>query len=68
MILLSIFLGLAALIWPSLWLLAGAFFTLGWALQFLGHAIEGERPEFFKDWRFLFVGTRWWLKKVTGRL
>jgi uncharacterized membrane protein YGL010W len=44
----------------------GLFF-LGWLFQFLGHAFEGKPPEFFKDWRFLFVGLQWWLKTV-GRL
>ena len=68
MIIVSIALGLLALIWPGLWSLALTLFILGWALQFLGHAFEGQKPEFFKDWRFLFVGTRWWWKKVTGRL
>jgi len=41
----------------------GLFF-LGWLFQFLGHAFEGKPPEFFKDWRFLFVGLQWWLKTV----
>lgn len=42
-------------------------FAVGWALQFIGHAFEGKRPEFFHDWRFLFVGLRWWIAKVRGR-
>ena len=41
-----------------------AMFLLGWLLQFIGHAFEGKKPEFFKDWRFLFVGLRWWLIKI----
>lgn len=44
-----------------------AVFVIGWALQFLGHAFEGKRPEFFHDWRFLFVGLRWWVAKMRGR-
>ena len=52
---------------PFLW--AGlALFLAGWALQFLGHAIEGKPPEFFKDWRFLLVGSRWWAAKVRGKV
>jgi hypothetical protein len=27
----------------------------------------GKRLEFFHDWRFLFVGLRWWLAKIRGR-
>jgi uncharacterized membrane protein YGL010W len=49
-----------------LWLSAGLFLA-GWALQFIGHAFEGKPPEFFKDWRFLLVGLRWWFAKVRGR-
>jgi hypothetical protein len=30
-------------------------------------AFEGKPPEFFHDWRFLFVGLRWWMAKVRGR-
>ena len=44
-----------------------ALFVIGWALQFAGHAMEGKPPEFLSDWRFLFVGTRWWAAKVLGR-
>jgi uncharacterized membrane protein YGL010W len=44
-----------------------ALFVLGWMLQFVGHAFERKAPEFFHDWRFLFVGLRWWIAKVRGR-
>ena len=46
------------------WKVPTALFVVGWVLQFVGHAVEGEPPEFMKDWRFLFVGLRWWAKKV----
>ena len=68
MIVLSIGLAVPALVWPGLWLWAAVLFIAGWALQFIGHAIEGKPPEFLSDWRFLLVGTRWWWKKVTGRI
>jgi uncharacterized membrane protein YGL010W len=42
-------------------------FLAGWVLQFIGHAFEGKRPEFFHDWRFLVVGLRWWVAKIRGR-
>lgn len=48
----------------GLWMWALGLFIVGWMLQFVGHYFEGKPPEFFKDWRFLFVGTRWWLKKM----
>jgi uncharacterized membrane protein YGL010W len=43
------------------------FFLVGWTLQFIGHAFEGKVPEFFHDWRFLFVGLRWWTAKMRGK-
>jgi uncharacterized membrane protein YGL010W len=62
----SVLLVVPALIVPSLgWLAAGAF-ILGWAFQFIGHAYEGKPPEFLHDWRFLFVGLRWWLRDRFG--
>ena len=49
---------------PGFWRIALALFVIGWILQFVGHYFEGKPPEFFKDWRFLFVGLRWWFKKI----
>ena len=46
------------------WWLPVTLFAAGWALQFAGHAFEGRPPEFLKDWRFLFVGVRWWVAKI----
>lgn len=67
MIVVSVVLALAAPFVAGLWPWALALFVLGWILQFIGHAIEGKPPEFLTDWRFLFVGTRWWLRKMTGK-
>ena len=50
----------------GLWRIALALFIIGWILQFVGHYFEGKPPEFLKDWRFLFVGLRWWFKKILG--
>ena len=50
-----------------LWMYALALFVMGWVFQFIGHAFEGKPPEFFQDWRFLFVGVRWWWAKINGR-
>ena len=52
---------------PRIWPIPVALFVVGWILQFVGHAFEGKPPEFFHDWRFLFVGVRWWLAKIRGR-
>jgi uncharacterized membrane protein YGL010W len=67
LIALSLPLFLVLLLAPSLWPLPVALFVVGWIFQFVGHAYEGKPPEFLKDWRFLFVGLRWWLAKLRGR-
>ena len=51
----------------GLWPLPLTLFVIGWVFQFVGHAYEGKPPEFMRDWRFLFVGLRWWLAKLHGR-
>jgi len=51
---------------PSLWPLPTALFAVGWTIQFAGHAVEGKPPEFLRDWRFLFVGLRWWFARMRG--
>lgn len=56
-----------ALAWSPVWKAAALLFVVGWVFQFVGHAFEGRPPEFFADWRFLFVGLRWWFAKVRGR-
>jgi uncharacterized membrane protein YGL010W len=53
---------------PGIWSVVLGAFVVGWIFQFVGHAYEGKPPEFTKDWRFLFVGLRWWLAKMRGRL
>jgi uncharacterized membrane protein YGL010W len=67
LIALSIPLFLVAIAVPGFWRIPLAMFLAGWILQFLGHAIEGKPPEFLHDWRFLFVGLRWWVAKMRGR-
>lgn len=68
MIALSIFLLPLLFLWPSLWKLLLVLFIIGWILQFLGHVYEKKPPEFFRDWRFLLVGLRWWFAKIRGRV
>ncbi|GAB3420197.1 DUF962 domain-containing protein [Massilia agilis] len=33
-----------------------ALFVLAWVGQFIGHKIEGKKPSFFDDLRFLLIG------------
>jgi uncharacterized membrane protein YGL010W len=66
-ILVSLALFFASLFIHRLWPEALALFLAGWAFQFIGHAFERKQPEFFHDWRFLFVGVRWWWAKIHGK-
>ncbi|MEO8214405.1 MAG: DUF962 domain-containing protein [Myxococcales bacterium] len=67
MIAVSLIVFAVGLVVPRLWLFAGLLFVVGWIFQFVGHAYERKPPEFLKDWRFLFVGLRWWMAKLRGR-
>jgi uncharacterized membrane protein YGL010W len=67
MIMASLVLAVLGVVWHGLWWVALELFVGGWALQLLGHAIEGKPPEFLKDWRFLLVGSRWWAAKIRGK-
>jgi uncharacterized membrane protein YGL010W len=67
LIVVSLALFAAAIAVRGLWPWALALFIVGWVFQFAGHLVEGKPPEFFHDWRFLFVGLRWWVAKMRGR-
>lgn len=67
MIVLSLLLVPFSFFVAGFWRIALGLFVVGWILQFIGHYFEGKPPEFFKDWRFLFVGTRWWIRKTLGK-
>jgi uncharacterized membrane protein YGL010W len=38
---------------------ASFIFIFSWALQFIGHKIEGKKPSFFEDLQFLLIGPLW---------
>lgn len=50
-----------------LWIICVALFSLAWIGQFIGHAIEGRRPSFFKDLQFLLIGPLWLLADLYRR-
>jgi uncharacterized membrane protein YGL010W len=50
-----------------LWAVSAAVFALAWVGQFIGHAIEGKRPSFFKDVQFLLIGPIWLLASLYRR-
>ena len=58
---------LAGLPWP-LWLTSIVIFVIAWIGQFVGHALEGKRPSFFKDIQFLLIGPLWLLASAYRRL
>ena len=68
MIAVSLPLFVVAIFVHGIWPVPVALFVIGWTLQFVGHLVEGKPPEFFHDWRFLFVGLRWWYAKIRGRV
>jgi|SRR5690554_6805210 len=43
------------------WLFFVSVFVLSWIGQFIGHKIEGEKPSFFDDLKFLLIGPAWLL-------
>jgi uncharacterized membrane protein YGL010W len=51
-----------------LWGICLAAFVVAWIGQFIGHAIEGKRPSFFKDVQFLMIGPLWLLADAYRRL
>jgi uncharacterized membrane protein YGL010W len=50
-----------------LWMIFTGLFVLAWIGQFIGHAIEGKRPSFFKDIQFLMIGPLWLAADVYRR-
>lgn len=50
-----------------LWVCIGVF-GLAWVGQFIGHAIEGRKPSFFEDLRYLWIGPLFCLSFAFRRL
>ena len=42
-------------------------FGLAWVGQFIGHKIEGAKPSFFDDFKFLLIGPAWLLSFIYDR-
>ena len=45
-----------------------AIFVLSWIAQLIGHKIEGKKPSFFEDLRFLLIGPLFVLSFLYRRL
>jgi len=53
---------------PALWLVCLVIFVLSWIGQFIGHKIEGKKPSFLDDLKFLLIGPIWLLHFVLKKL
>lgn len=60
--------GLSAIPPEQLFFVALAVFVLGWIGQFVGHKIEGKKPSFFDDLRYLLIGPLFVLAVLYRRL
>ena len=49
------------------WRWGVTLFVVGWILQFIGHAFEGNKPAFFRNPIYLLVGPFWWVKKLFSK-
>jgi len=46
------------------WRWALALFVIGWVFQFIGHAIEGNQPAFFRHPVYLIIGPLWIVRRA----
>jgi len=46
---------------PMLWVVCLVLFILAWIGQFAGHRMEGKKPSFLDDLKFLLIGPIWLL-------
>ena len=46
------------------WRWALALFVIGWIFQFVGHAIEGNQPAFFRNPVYLIIGPLWLVRRA----
>lgn len=47
-----------------LWQTSLAIFVVAWIGQFYGHKLEGQKPSFFDDLKFLLIGPAWILDDI----
>lgn len=41
-----------------------ALFVAGWSAQLIGHRIEGRKPSFSRDPRFMAAGAFWFVREI----
>lgn len=53
--------------WP-LWMVSLIIFVVAWIGQFIGHHIEGEKPSFIDDLKFLLIGPAWVISYLLDKM
>ena len=51
----------------ELWKASVVIFVIAWIIQFYGHKIEGKKPSFLDDIKFLMIGPAWILDDLFKR-
>ncbi len=54
--------------YTNAWVIYLAIFVGAWIGQFIGHKIEGAKPSFFDDLKFLMIGPAWLLHFIYKKL
>lgn len=54
--------------WPFMWQVCLVLFVVSWSGQFVGHKIEGKKPSFFDDIKFLLIGPIWLLHFIYKKI
>ena len=54
--------------WLEMWKVCLGIFILSWLGQFIGHKIEGKKPSFLDDVKFLLIGPIWLLHFLFKRM
>jgi uncharacterized membrane protein YGL010W len=52
---------------PALWQVCLVIFIISWTGQFIGHKIEGKKPSFLDDLKFLLIGPIWLLHFILNK-
>lgn len=53
---------------PAVWLVCAVIFVVSWIGQFIGHKIEGKKPSFLDDVKFLLIGPIWLLHFICKKV
>ena len=51
-------------VFVELWQASVVIFVISWIIQFYGHKIEGKKPSFLDDIKFLMIGPAWILDDI----